>query len=260
MNLLPDKRLVASRFGRALPTYRNDAVVQRRMAAEVVSMLERAGISSQLGRVLEVGAGSGLLTAALLEGRSASAYYANDLVAGSREFVMQAADGLPEGSIEFLHGDIELIDPLPDGLDLVVSNATVQWLYDLGAFFRRMAGSLRPGGLLCFSTFGAGNMCEIARLESVSLPYRSSDEIRSLACPSFETLGIVEESRELEFASPEAVLRHIRRTGVNGVAGRSWTKSRYEQFLRRYRASFSTGNGVSLTYRPVYCCFRRLPS
>ncbi|NTU67785.1 MAG: malonyl-ACP O-methyltransferase BioC [Chlorobiaceae bacterium] len=260
MSALPDKQLVCSRFGRSLHTYRRSAVVQGGMATRLVRLVGQAGTPAHLGRVLEVGAGSGLLTSALLVNHSAGTYFANDLVAGSREFVMQAFEGRAVGKGLFLEGDIERLDPLPGRLDLVVSNATVQWLHDLGAFFARMASSLQPGGLLAFSTFGPGNMLEIAALEGVSLAYRTPAEIGALAGEAFETICIEEEERRLEFASPEAVLRHIRQTGVNGVAGRAWTRERYQQFLQRYRDSFSSEGGVGLTYHPVYCCFRRRQS
>lgn len=257
MSPFPDKQLVCSRFGRALQTYRRSAVIQRRMAMTLVDMAGRAGAPDHLGRVLEVGAGSGILTSALLANRSVESYFANDLVPGSREFVMRAAEGASVGECRFLEGDIEQLDPLPDELDLIVSNATVQWLHDLRAFFSRMASALRPGGLLVFSTFGTGNMQEISSLEGVSLPYLAPVEIETLAGQDFDTVFLTEEERKLEFPSPEAVLRHIRETGVNGVAGRAWTRARYQQFLQRYRESFSTDAGVTLTYHPIYCCFRR---
>ena len=259
MSPFPDKQLVCSRFGRALQSYRRSAVIQRRMAERLVGLVGRFGVPAHIGRVLEVGAGSAILTSLLLGEHSVGSYFANDLVAGSREFVMQALEGRPVGEFAFLEGDIECVTPLPGNLGLVVSNATVQWLHDLGAFFGRMASALEPGGLLAFSTFGTGNMREIAALEGVSLPYRTVDEIGALAGERFETLCLEEEERSLEFVSPEAVLRHIRETGVNGVAGCAWTRARYQQFLHRYRLSFPSGSGVSLTYHPVYCCFRRRP-
>ena len=257
MRLSPDKTLVGSRFGRALHTYRKSAVMQRIMAGELVSMIDRAGLADHIDRVLEFGCGSAILTSLMLDRFSAGAYFANDLVAESRDFVMQAAAGRPVGQMVFLHGDIECIEPLPGDLDLVVSNATVQWLHDLGAFFDMMADSIRPGGLLVFSTFSTGNMKEIAQLGEVSLSYRTPKELASLAGKRFEVLCIEDNERRQEFASPEAVLRHIRETGVNGLSRQSWTRTHYQEFLRRYRSSFSSGSGVYLTYHPVYCCFRR---
>lgn len=254
----PDKDLIGSRFGRSLPSYRRNAVMQRRMAGELVTMIARSGGAAEhIGRVLEVGCGSGILTEAMLSRFRPDAWFANDLVAESSEFVAQVISRHPVGEYRFLHGDIETLRPLPGGLDLVVSNATVQWLHDIGAFFRSMADVLRPGGLLAFSTFSRANMREIALLENISLSYLTTGELESHASACFETVSMAEEERRVEFASPEAVLHHIRQTGVNGLGGRAWSKTRYQHFLRRYRASFSSGSGVYLTYHPVYCCFRR---
>lgn len=252
-----DKQLVRRRFRRALPTYAGHAEVQRRMAARLVAMLENAGAARHLGRVFEFGCGSAMLTALLFERHSADAFFANDLVAESRAFVEQAVAGRNAGRLEFLPGDVEQLDPLPANLDLAVSNATVQWLHDPAQFFERLAASMKPGGLVLFSTFGMENMREIAALAEAALPYRSIGEIAALASGSFELVEIEDEIVRQEFDTPEAVLRHIRETGVNGVSSRAWTRSHYLDFLQRYRAAYPAGSGVSLTWHPVYCCFRR---
>ncbi|AOS84840.1 malonyl-[acyl-carrier protein] O-methyltransferase BioC [Chlorobaculum limnaeum] len=255
-----DKQLVHRRFRRALPTYAGHAEVQRRMAARLVAMIESAGAAPPIGRVFEFGCGSAMLTSMLFERHSAEAFYANDLVAESRAFVEQAVAGRPVGRLEFLPGDVERLDPLPGNLDLALSNATLQWLHEPARFFERLAGSVKPGGLVAFSTFGAENMREIATLAEASLSYRSLGEIAALAGAAFEVIVIEEEIVRQEFDSPEAVLRHIRATGVNGVARRAWTRSHYLDFLQRYRAAHPAGSGVALTWHPVYCCFRRKKS
>ncbi|NTU58584.1 MAG: malonyl-ACP O-methyltransferase BioC [Chlorobiaceae bacterium] len=253
----PDKKLVGSRFGRALHTYRRSALVQHHMAGELLAMIERAGMADHVERVLEFGCGSAILTSLLLRRFSVGTYFANDLVEESRDFVSDALSGRTVGEMVFLQGDFECLEPLPVNLDLVVSNATVQWFHDLPGFFSRMADSIRPGGLLVFSTFSTGNMKEIAQLGEASLSYLTLQEIADLAGERFEPVGIGEEERRQEFASPEAMLRHIRDTGVNGLSRQAWTRTRYHEFMQRYRSSFSSGSGVYLTYHPVYCCFRR---
>jgi malonyl-CoA O-methyltransferase len=252
-----DKQLVRRRFRRALPTYAGHAEVQRRMGARLVAMLESAGAAPHFGRVFEFGCGSAMLTSMLFERHSADEFFANDLVAESRVFVEQAIAEWQVGRLEFLPGDVEKLDSLPENLDLAVSNATVQWLHEPARFFERLAGSMKPGGVVAFSTFGEQNMREITTLGEAALPYRSLAEIATLAGDSFELIEIKDEIVRQEFDTPEAVLRHIRETGVNGVASRTWTRSHYLDFLHRYRASYSTGHGVALTWHPVYCCFRR---
>lgn len=258
MNGRIDKQLVCRRFRRALPTYRRSAEVQERMAERLLAIIERAGaLRVPEARVLEFGCGSAMLTSLLFGRTSPAAFFANDLVAESRAFVEAAVQGRPPARLEFLPGDIESIDPLPSALDLVLSNATVQWLHDPALFFEKLAAAVRPGGIVAFSTFGTENMREIARLGEASLSYRSLDEVAALAGESFEVIGLEEEFQYQQFDSPEAVLRHIRDTGVNGVSKRAWSRSRYLDFLHRYRAEYSNGAGVSLTWHPVYCCFRR---
>ena len=260
MNAGIDKQLVRRRFRRALPTYAGHAEVQRRMAARLVAMLESAGAARHLGRVFEFGSGSAMLTSMLFERLSADSFFANDLVVESRAFVEEAVAGRNVGRLEFLPGDVEKLDPLPDRLDLALSNATLQWLHEPARLFERLAASMKPGGLAIFSTFGAENMREIATLGEAALTYRSLGDIAALAGTSFELVEIKDEIVRQEFDAPEAVLRHIRATGVNGVSSRAWTRSQYLEFLRRYRAAYPAGEDVALTWHPVYCCFRRKKS
>jgi malonyl-CoA O-methyltransferase len=255
-----DKQLVRRRFRRALPTYAVNAEVQRRMAARLMAMLESARTSRHLGRVFEFGCGSAMLTSMLFERHSADSFFANDLVAESRAFVEQAVARRQVGRTEFLPGDVERLDPLPGNLDLALSNATLQWLHEPARLFERLAETMTPGGLVLFSTFGAENMREIATLGEAALPYRSLADIAALAGTAFEVVAIEDEIVRQEFETPEAVLRHIRATGVNGVSCRAWTRSHYLDFLRRYRSTYPAGSGVSLTWHPVYCCFRRKES
>jgi malonyl-CoA O-methyltransferase len=255
-----DKQLVRHRFRRALPTYAGHAKVQQRMAGRLLDMVGRAGavpLASHLGRVFEFGSGAAMLTSLFFERYSTDTFIANDLVAESRLFVEQAVVGRPCGLLEFLPGDVERLDPLPGNLDLVISNATLQWLHEPSWFFERLAESVRPGGIVAFSTFGVENMREIAQLGETALPYLSVDDIAALSGNSFEVARLEHEIIRQEFDAPEAVLRHIRATGVNGVSSRAWTRSRYLDFLGRYRAAYSSGSGVGLTWHPVYCCFRR---
>lgn len=253
-----DKQLVCRRFRRALPTYARHALVQKSMALRLVAMIDTLG-ALQLpdARVLEFGCGSAMLTATLFDRSCPAAYFANDLVAESLPFVEAAMQGREPGDFEFLPGDIEAIDPLPGNLDLVVSNATLQWLHEPALFFERLALSVRAGGMVAFSTFGTDNMREIARLAHASLPYRTIEGIAALAGERFEVVAIEQDIRRQEFASPEAVLRHMHDTGVNGVARRAWSPSQYREFLQRYRADYPSDRGVWLTWHPVYCCFRR---
>ncbi|HHE07835.1 MAG TPA: methyltransferase domain-containing protein, partial [Chlorobaculum parvum] len=137
-----DKQLVCRRFCRALPSYERNAKVQAFMADRLLAMAEWAGaLPGHLGRVMEFGCGAGMLTARLFERCSVDEFFSNDLVAESRAFIEAALAGRSIGRMAFLPGDIEQLDPLPGNIDLVVSNATVQWLHDPARLFERFAAS-----------------------------------------------------------------------------------------------------------------------
>ena len=252
-----DKQLVRDRFCSGIRSYGNHAVVQKAMARDLTEMICQAKPSRSFDRVLEVGSGSGALMAELLSRCSVKTYYANDLVQESDSCLREVLDRVPVREFHFLQGDIERLQELPAELDLVASNATLQWLDDLDHFFSIMAALLRPGGILAFSSFSTSNMQEISAIEGVGLNYYSLGALEQLAGKYFELIDCLEEEQRLEFSSPEAVLHHIRQTGVNGLSRQLWTKSRYKRFIDEYRQRFSCGNGVCLTYHPVYFCMKK---
>jgi malonyl-CoA O-methyltransferase len=252
-----DKQLVRERFGRSLTTYGTHAVMQKAMASELAEMICKESCSHSFERVLEVGSGSGALTAELLRRCSVKVYHANDLVTESRNCLEAVLADYPVKEFHFLAGDIESLEVLPQALDLVVSNATLQWLDDLDLFFRKAATLLRPGGMLAFSSFSTRNMQEISTIEGGGLSYYPLEELKNIAGRYFDFIAGKEDVVRMEFGSPEAVLHHMRQTGVNGLHRRTWTKSRYQHFLSRYRQSYSCESGVYLTYHPVYCYLKK---
>ncbi len=260
MHPLIDKQLVRERFCRTLRSYGSQAVVQKAMAAELSEIICREEPGRSFERVLEVGSGSGSLMAELLSRCFVKSYYANDLVEESLFALQGVLDRHPVEEFHFLAGDIECQELLPSALDLVVSNATLQWLDDLDGFFKKISDHLKPGGMLAFSTFGTSNMREISTIEGVGLSYHTLGELELLAGRYFELTVSREETLRMEFPSPEAMLHHIRSTGVNGLLRRSWTKSRYLHFIKEYRRLFSSDNGVYLTYHPLYCCMKKRSS
>jgi malonyl-CoA O-methyltransferase len=260
MHPLIDKQLVRDRFFRTLGSYGSHAVVQKAMAAELLDIICRQEPGRSFERVLEVGSGSGALMAEMLSRCSVNTYYANDLVEESRSSLQRVLDRFSVEEFHFLAGDIEHLEMFPSALDLVVSSATLQWLDDLDGLFRTISDHLKPGGIFAFSTFGPLNMREIWSIEGVGLSYHSLRELELLAGRYFDLTFSHEETQLMEFSSPEAMLHHIRQTGVNGLRRRSWTKSRYLHFIAEYRRLFSCENGVYLTYHPVFCCLKKKSS
>lgn len=251
----PDKELVRERFGRSLAGYDGEAEVQRGMAVELVEEILGHG-GDRFDSVLEIGCGTGLLSRELSCRLRIRRFAANDLVAECGPRVEGAVKQLA-AAFSFHPGDIERLDLPPAAFDLVASNAVFHWLEEPAELLERLAGTLRPGGLLAFTTFGPDNLREVAAVGRKGLRYRSIDEVAALVEQRFRILQCRESREVLRFSSPRRVLEHLRSTGANGLERTGWTRGVLRAFEGEYRERFGADDGVTLTYHPMFFVAQR---
>lgn len=241
-----EKDRVARSFLRGLPTYENQAVVQRLANERLLGLLVALG-RSRYDRILEIGSCTGMFSTLLHETFSPELFFLNDLVP---EFFQTVKKKLTPGNpnaILPLFGDIEHLE-LPPNLDLVASSSTFQWLEDLPRFFTKVHRSLTEGAVFGFSMFGDETYYEIKELTGAGLKYPTFAEVRDQVADNFKIVHADIERDHLYFDHPREVLGHIRATGVGGVGRGNWTPRRYERFVEDYREKFSTEQGLMLSY------------
>ena len=100
--------------------------------------------ASQPGVVVDLGCGSGELTATLAERWPAAQVRGLD---ASAEMISRAV-GLAGGALSFALADASSFDAT--GVDVLVSNALLQWVPGHDALLRRWTGQLAAGGWLAF--------------------------------------------------------------------------------------------------------------
>ena len=240
-----DTALIRQRFSAASASYDAEAEAQQHIAARLWALAAPHVTSG--ADVLEIGAGTGLLTRLILEAQPRS-LTVNDL------YISPQVEGLAQqfsGRVQCREGDAEHLE-FGGPFDAVLSASTVQWFADIPAFFARGAGVLPKGGLLAFSSFLPGNLQEVAELTGVGLSYASAAELQGQLAPHFDLLAMEQGDVTLHFASPRHVLLHLRHTGVTGIRSVVWGKNSYKDFVARYTARYGNAQGVRLTYRPVY--------
>ena len=102
------------------------------------------------GLVMDLGCGPGQLTAALADRWPAAQVRGLD---SDPEMIAAARTLAVPGRVSFAQGDLR--DWKPDGpVDVIVSNAVLQWVPDHAALLTRWAQALAPGGWLAFQLPG----------------------------------------------------------------------------------------------------------
>ena len=271
MKVVLDKKRVAEHFGSCLETYEDNATVQQEISRQFFNLLSRYEIK-EFSKVLEIGCCTGFLTELICSAHEVKTIWLNDIVP---EFCVATAerinrlrqDNLPQHDfrikekeyvkeIHLLPGDIEKTN-LPEGLDIVLSSSTFQWLQDLERLFGRIYGCLNEGGILAFSLFGPGTMEEIRLLTGRGLPYLPHSELQKITASFFDIVHIHRERKRIYLPSVRAVLRHIQKTGVGGLGRPGWTISEFRKFENEYRARFETDLGIPVSYVSTFIIARK---
>jgi malonyl-CoA O-methyltransferase len=249
---------VARQFDRGARTYDRYADVQNLMADRILHRLRNP--ARRVHRVLELGCGTGYLTAGLVAALPAAHITAIDL---SPEMVKVAAGKVPSSRVELLVADAETHEWERERFDLIVSNATAQWFELSGATTVKLAGALRPGGLMLHSLFGPRTFAELhAVLDEIEGPHARRPAL--LAADGWERavrsagLSDVRCTRGLEVRHyPDLVsfFEVLKGTGVAfspTVNGSPWHRYRtLRQSIGRYGQRFGSPEGVRVTYELI---------
>ncbi len=224
MNL--DKRRVRAAFSRAAPTYDAVAVLQRELATRMVERLELFRIAPN--RILDLGAGTGFATAALRQHYPDATLLAVDFAQPMLQHLRRqwSADGpaaLP------ICADMDQL-PLADGsIDLIFSNATLQWSNDLSATLRELRRVIAPGGLLLFTSFGPDTLHELRNAWATVDHYRHTNPFLDLHDVGDALLhsGFADPVLDIDritltYARVRDLMRDLKQLGAHQVAsGRS---------------------------------------
>ncbi|MBS1824932.1 MAG: methyltransferase domain-containing protein [Acidobacteria bacterium] len=166
-------------------------------------------------RVLDVGCGTGHLTAAIAQ--AGASVLGMD---SSEEMITQARAGYPD--LTFVRADVTDFQ-LEQPFDAVFSNAVLHWVTEAAAAAQCMARALRPGGRLVVEFGGKDNITQIA--SSVRQAIRAvtgREQAHQWYFPSIGEYATVLESAGLRV---EAAWLFPRFTPLEGETGfRDWVR------------------------------------
>ncbi|HEF6268390.1 TPA: malonyl-ACP O-methyltransferase BioC [Campylobacter jejuni] len=212
--------------------YEKHAKVQDFMGLKLCEILKNLRIS-HFEKVFEFGCGRGELSKKLQNFITFDEYLKNDIL-----------DFKENSSILiFDMNEIAKQDLSKEKFDLIVSNATLQWL-DLKRIIPSLRDMLNQNGILLLSTFAEQNLKEIKQSTGFGLNYFSLNELEQIFKVYFNEVKITQELIKLSFDNALDVFRHLKLSGVNSLGFYPLDKG----FLKEFEEKFQN----KLTYHPVF--------
>ncbi|MFT3906734.1 MAG: malonyl-ACP O-methyltransferase BioC [Steroidobacteraceae bacterium] len=158
-----DRRALARSFDAASTRYERAAHLQQLVRQELLGRLDFFRLEPQ--RILDLGCGTGLGSAALVKRFPRAQVMAVDLAPGMLREARRHARWWKRFSR--ICADANAL-PLADGsVDLIFSNLMLQWCDQPDRVFAELRRVLKPGGLLLFATFGPETLRELRAAWSV---------------------------------------------------------------------------------------------
>ena len=161
-----DKARARRSFDRAAPGYDAVAVLQREIGSRLLERLDYVRLSPKT--ILDLGCGTGQAIAPLMRRYPKARVIALDFAPRMLRLARRRGTWLRRPWC--LCADVEALPLAHGSVDLIVSNAALQWCNDLDATFRDLRRVLSPGGLLMFTSFGPDTLMELraawARVDS----------------------------------------------------------------------------------------------
>jgi malonyl-CoA O-methyltransferase len=212
-----DKCALAQQFSGAAERYDVWATAQAEIAAGLIPRIPAEFVPSL---VIDLGCGTGLLSAKLLQRYPAASLVGIDLASGMVEHCRRHLGTNPQA--RFVTGDVEDRGSLIPQANLIASSCVAQWFTDLPATLAMWVQSLAPGGLVAFACLLQGSFCELegAYYEALQCSFRglrlpAPDLIPRL----FRTSGLNpivcnEDCVTAQYNSSRAALRSFQQIGA----------------------------------------------
>ena len=253
-----DRAGVRAAFDRASPAYEAAAVLQSRVADELLSRLDPFDFHPQV--ILDLGAGTGRAAAELKRRYRRARVIALDLAPG---MLREAAHHQHLfRRFERVCADAARLPLASASVDLVFSNLMLQWCDPPDDAFAEVRRVLKPQGFFAFTTFGPDTLQELRSAWSEADTHSHVNRFLDVhdVGGALVRAGLQEpvldiDRTQVSYGDGMALMRDLKSIGArNATAGRPRTlvgRSRLQRVLDAYE-SFRKEGRLPATYEIVY--------
>lgn len=259
VSFLPSVQQVAQAFNQAAQTYDEVAGLQRIVADKLLSK----GQNIHHGKVLDIGSGTGYVSAQLAHRQTVTKVIGLDIADGMLSYA-QARH--PNPKLNWLLGDAQALPNgvlnAAQGFDLVISSLAIQWCKDLDAVFAGVAQCLGDGGVFHGATLGPQTLQELKWAWSQVDDYQHVNEfvalvtLRHLLAKHFLELDIEREIIELQYPSVQQLTKDLKQLGASNhnahAAQGLMGVGRLRKMVQAYEGLRDISGQLPVTYEVYY--------
>lgn len=237
--------------------YDHHARVQHRVALALAQLLATLPLPPA-PRLLEIGCGTGFLTAELASRWPGAPLLVTDLAPAMVERCRARIGEVPGCAFRILDGE-QGERPAAAPFDLITSSLAFQWFEDLPAALAHLGAWLAPGGTLAFTTLLVGTFAEWQAahaglgLTAGTPRFPSADELAVMIPPGLTHEMAIDTLVEPQ-GSARAFLHGLKALGAGTAAAgyQPLAPGALRQAMARYEAA-----GATATYEVATCLLTR---
>lgn len=217
------QQTVRDRFSKIVEDYEHHAKLQKEVAGRLAAALKPWSFSLPDGVVLELGAGTGLLTRKLCELMPGRKIIVSDRSEKMLGYCKSNLSDEASDNLSFEQLDAEKFEPGANTYSLVIGNFVAQWFRDPALTLGRFVDAIQPGGLLLVSFPGHQSFPEWRqKCTELGIPYTGNNlpnteemVIKLSAGPA--QVDFYEDSRSVEFPDSLSFFRQLKKIGADAT-------------------------------------------
>jgi malonyl-CoA O-methyltransferase len=253
-----DKARVRESFSRSADCYDSVAVLQREIGQRMLDRLDYVQLQPKV--ILDAGAGTGFASEQLMSRYKKARVISMDFALPMLRHAAKRGRWLQRPAC--VCADIEQLPLASASVDLIYSNAAIQWCTDLRQTFAEFQRVLKPGGLLMFTTFGPDTLHELrAAWSQVDGTAHTSDFIDmhdigdTLLHSRFADPVMDAERMQLTYESVRGLVDDLKTLGAHNASRQRQKgmtgKQRWQGMCAAYEA-FRQQDRLPATYEVLY--------